>query len=375
MSFKIACFISSSLLLIGSFASTPSYIGFSTSSSLETLSLFFSSFTITISSGALSGASLFRVLFATGLFILAGNFLELSLITINSSFLTFTFLGFAASITLESILYKATIASSAETLEELFLSNSAISFKTSAFACFNVAFCSLVLSFEGILIISVRPFLVRTSSNNFLLDNVLVISLYSLTDNPKAVAFIISFFIVVLFLFKEDKFFLNTSISLLICLALSFSTILAALYSSFNLSNSSSVSISASSFFLLYSVIILFSFSYDCSYFSKSSFKILSASFIFFSISNSSLEKSSSTVSTFSSKLESFSDILEINSSLSVSLLIELNCSFNSLISDNSDFKLVLKSSSFSKVFASCFSSITSSFGSSVDSTFSLDTL
>ena len=299
----------------------------------------------------------------------------MSLITINSSFLTFTFLGFAASITLESILYKATIASSAETLEELFLSNSAISFKTSAFACFNVAFCSLVLSFEGILIISVRPFLVRTSSNNFLLDNVLVISLYSLTDNPKAVAFIISFFIVVLFLFKEDKFFLNTSISLLICLALSFSTILAALYSSFNLSNSSSVSISASSFFLLYSVIILFSFSYDCSYFSKSSFKILSASFIFFSISNSSLEKSSSTVSTFSSKLESFSDILEINSSLSVSLLIELNCSFNSLISDNSDFKLVLKSSSFSKVFASCFSSITSSFGSSVDSTFSLDTL
>ena len=299
----------------------------------------------------------------------------MSLITINSSFLTFTFLGFAASITLESILYKATIASSAETLEELFLSNSAISFKTSAFACFNVAFCSLVLSFEGILIISVRPFLARTSSNNFLLDNVLVISLYSLTDNPKAVAFIISFFIVVLFLFKEDKFFLNTSISLLICLALSFSTILAALYSSFNLSNSSSVSISASSFFLLYSVIILFNFSYDCSYFSKSSFKILSASFIFFSISNNSLEKSSSTVSTFSSKLESFSDILEINSSLSVSLLIELNCSFNSLISDNSDFKLVLKSSSFSKVFASCFSSITSSFGSSVDSTFSLETL
>ena len=70
-------------------------------------------------------------MFATGLFILAGNFLELSLITINSSFLTFTFLGFAASITLESILYKATIASSAETLEALFLSNSAISFKTS----------------------------------------------------------------------------------------------------------------------------------------------------------------------------------------------------------------------------------------------------
>ena len=306
-------------------------------------------------------------MFATGLFILAGNFLELSLITISSSFFTFTFLGFFASITLESILYKATIASSAETLEVLFLSNSAISFKTSAFACFNVTFCSLVLSFGEVLIISVRPFCDSTSSNIFLLANVLVISLYSLTDNPKALAFIISFFITVLFLFKEDKFFLNISISLLICLALSFSTILAALYSSFNLSNSSSVNISASSFFLLYSVIILFSFSNDCSYFSKSSFKTFSASFIFFSISNNSLEKSSSTVSTFFSKLESFSDILEISSSLSISLLIDFNCSFNSLISDNSDFKLVLKSSFFS--------SITSSFASSADSTFSLDTL